>query len=267
MLPRAGGGLKRARYAPDVLRVFAVIAAALWAVPAAGLDAALYARLLDAHTREVSDIAGTRVDYAALRGAAAADWRRLVASLAESPVADAPRAERLAFWINAYNVLAIDMVVRNAPRRSIRDIGSPLRSVWKRPAGLAAGRRVTLHEIEHDILRSMGEPRIHAAIVCASLSCPPLLREPYRAEALDAQLDASVRRWLADPRKGMRLDRERGVLHLSVIFRWFREDFAAAGGAPAFAQRFAPGETAKWLAAHPPPRIRWLDYDWSLNRL
>jgi len=250
-----------------VLRVAVVIAAALWAAPAAGFDAALYARLLGEHTREVADIAGTRVDYAALRGAAAADWRRLVASLAEGPAADAPRAERLAFWINAYNVLAIDMVVRNAPRRSIRDIGSPLRSVWKRPAGLAAGRRVTLHEIEHDILRPMGEPRIHAAIVCASLSCPPLLRAPYRADSLAAQLDASVRRWLADPRKGMRLARAQGVLHLSVIFRWFREDFESAGGALAFAQRFAPGETAEWLAAHPPPRIRWLDYDWSLNRL
>jgi len=249
-----------------VLRVAVVIAAALWAAPAAGFDAALYARLLGEHTREVADIAGTRVDYAALRGAAAADWRRLVASLAEGPAADAPRAERLAFWINAYNVLAIDMVVRHAPPQSIRDIGSLLRPVWRRPAGMAAGRTRTLHEIEHEILRPMGEPRVHGAIVCASLSCPSLSRVPYRPEPLDAQLDDGMRRWLADSRKGLRVDRKAQTLYLNPVFRWFASDFDATGGVPAFVLRPAPADAAAWLRMRSvPPRIRYLDYDWRLN--
>ena len=60
------------------------------------------------------------------------------------------------------------------------------------------GREVTLDGIEHRTLRPLGDPRIHGAIVCASLSCPPLRQEPYREERLDAQLDDNVRRWLAD---------------------------------------------------------------------
>ncbi|MDD9823747.1 MAG: DUF547 domain-containing protein [Gammaproteobacteria bacterium] len=245
---------------------------------AAGLDLALYARLLAEHTQSVPDVAGVRVDYAALRGGApdsrqsaavnnaAADWRRLVASLAAADGPGTTQAERLAFWINAYNVLAIDMVVRHAPPQSIRDIGSLLRPVWRRPAGMAAGRTRTLHEIEHEILRPMGEPRVHGAIVCASLSCPSLSRVPYRPETLDAQLDDGMRRWLADSRKGLRVDRKAQTLYLNPVFRWFASDFDATGGVPAFVLRHAPADAAAWLRMRSvPPRIRYLDYDWRLN--
>jgi hypothetical protein len=91
-------------------------------------------------------------------------------------------------------------VRRHYPIDSIRSIGSFFSPVWKKTAGEIGGRSYTLYEIEHEILRPMGEPRIHAAIVCASLSCPPLRREPYRAAELEAQLEDNVRRWLADPR-------------------------------------------------------------------
>ena len=193
----------------------------LAAPPAAAFDLELYQRLLREHTREVSDAAGVRVDYAALRRSE--DWRRLVASLSASdPAQLAERSQRLAFWIDAYNVLAIELVVRNQPRESIRDIGTLFSPVWKREAGRIAGRPYSLDEIEHAILRPLGEPRIHAAIVCASVSCPSLAREPYRAETLDAQLDASLRRFLADPRKGSRLDAARGALVLSLDLRLVR---------------------------------------------
>ena len=244
-----------------------VAAALLAGLPATAFDLDLYARLLAAHTRLVPDRAGVRVDYAALRGSAG--WRALVASLAASdPEQLGSRDARLAFWIDAYNVLAIDLVVAGGPVASIRDLGSFLRPVWKREAGRIGGRAVTLDEIEHDILRKAGEPRIHAAIVCASVSCPSLAREPFRAATLDAQLTAAMRGFLADPRKGARLDAERGVLTLSPIFHWFAEDFAPAGGALGFVRPYLPEPTRAWLAQHAGRvELDWFDYDWSLNGL
>lgn len=249
------------------MRIALILALGLPAVPSRGLDLDLYARLLSEHTREVPDLAGVRVDYAALAGSD--DWRRLVAGLAaDDPGALADREATLAYWINVYNVLAIDMVVQHHPVGSIRDIGSFLRPVWKRPVAPVGGRPTSLDHVEHDVLRPLGEPRIHAAIVCASLSCPPLAREPYRAERLDAQLDAGFRRWLADPRKGVRLDRASRTLHLSPIFDWFEEDFEVSGGVLATVRRFAPPDVAAWIAEHgDDARIRYLDYDWSLNGL
>jgi hypothetical protein len=227
-------------------------------------DTAAYSRSLASHTAEVAGLAGVAVDYAALRGDP--DWAAAVAALgACRPDTLRSRAERLAFWINAYNLLAIDLVVRAGPLESIRDLGSLLRPVWKREAGRIGGRGYSLDEIEHAILRPLGEPRIHAAIVCASLSCPPLRREPYAAERLDAQLDDSLRRFLADPRKGARWDAATGTLWLSRVFEWFEADFAAAGGVVAFVRPHLPEPVRAGLPAF--PRVRHLDYDWSLNDL
>lgn len=233
--------------------------------PAAALDAQLWAQLLERHSAAVPDTAGTRVDYAGLR--ASADWRRLVESLARrDPAALATRAARLAFWINAYNVLAIETVVRAYPIDSIRDAGSFLRPVWVREAGRVGGRAVTLDEIEHRILRPLGEPRVHAAIVCASVSCPSLRREPYAAERLESQLDDALRRWLADPRKGARLDRAAGSLTLSRVFDWFAEDFEP--GVLAFLLPYFPDADRAWLAGRMNTvKLRYFEYDWSLNDL
>jgi len=127
---------------------------------------------------------------------------------------------------------------------------------------------VTLDEIEHGIVRPLGDPRTHSVVVCASTSCPALPREPLRAALLDAQLDAAMRRWLADPEKGLRIDRARDAVHLSKIFDWFEEDFAKAGGVLAFAARYAPDADREWLRAHAATaRIEYFDYDWAVNAL
>ena len=233
--------------------------------PALAIEVGLYRELLERYTIEVNDTAGTRVDYEGLQRSA--DWARLIASLDRSrPEELRTRQEKLAYWINVYNILTIDLVRRNYPVSSIRDLGSFLRPVWQRQAGRVGGRSYTLDEIEREILRGFGEPRIHGAIVCASVSCPSLRREPYEAASLDLQLDDSVRRWLADPRKGARLDPSSGTVHLSRIFEWFMKDFAEGGGARAFVRRYAQPEVASWLreSGEDGP-IRYLDYDWSLN--
>lgn len=243
-----------------------LLAAALPAV-ASGFDRDLYAALLQEYTREVDDMAQVRVDYRGLR--AEPRWRRLVEGLEASDLeALRTREERMAFWIDAYNVLAIETVVRAEPKSSIRDVGNFLFPVWKRKVARIGGKERSLDEIEHAILRPMGDPRVHGAIVCASLSCPPLRREPYRPDTLDAQLDHNARVWLSDPRKGLRIDREKKVVWLSSIFDWFREDFEASGGVLAFVERHAPQAQARWLARHgAEARVRSLDYDWSLNAL
>jgi len=233
---------------------------------AAPLDTALYDRLLEEHTRVVDDAAGVRVDYRAL--AESDGWKRLIANVdATNPDVLATRNEKLAFWINVYNILAIDLVVRNQPVDSIRDIGRLFRPVWDRPAGRVGRRRVTLDEIEHETLRPMGEPRIHVALVCASVSCPPLRRSAWQAADLDAQLDAAWRGWMADPATGLRVDRESRTFYLSRVFDWFEADFEPAGGVLAFVEPYLPPDDRRWLARYPGPRIRYLRYDWDLNGL
>jgi len=231
------------------------------------LDRDLYGALLERHTRTVEDAAGTRVDYAALRDDPG--WRRLVDGLdAADPDALASREARLAFWIDVYNVLAADWIVREGPVESIRDLGNFLRPVWKKPAGRVGGREVTLHEVEHEILRPMGEPRIHFAIACASTSCPSLRRQPFRPGALERQLDEQTRAFLADPRKGLAVERADRAVRVSKIFDWFEEDFEPAGGVPAFLACHAPEAQRAWLAEHARAlELRYLPYDWTVNAL
>ena len=168
------------------------------------------------------------------------------------------RRERLAFYINAYNILAMKTVVDHWPLDSIKDAGGLFGSVWKQDAGVIGGRTVSLDQIEHRILRPLGEPRIHMAIVCASVSCPDLRPEPYRAARLDDQLDQQTRAFLANPGKGLRL--KGSVARVSRIFDWFEEDFRRAyGGVRPFLRRYRPdvAQTVNIEADLP--------YDWSLN--
>ena len=105
--------------------------------------------------------------------------------------------------------------------------------------GVVAGKKRTLNEIEHEILRKMGEPRIHVAIVCASVSCPDLRAEAYTVEKLDSQLDDQLTLFLANPKKGLHIDKK-GYLYMSSIFKWFAEDFETKGGVRKFLAPYAP---------------------------
>jgi len=164
-------------------------------------------------------------------------------------------SQRIAFYINAYNIFAIKMVVDHYPLESIRDVGSFLRPVWNRRAGTLGGDDVTLDQIEHDILRKLGEPRIHFAIVCASVSCPDLRAQAFESELLSEQLDEQVSGFLRNAQKGLEVDK--GLIRVSKIFDWFEEDFEPAG-AEAFIRRYRD------LPANTRVRAN-LDYDWSLN--
>ncbi len=231
------------------------------------MNSDLYAILLDRYTREVPDVAGTRVDYAGLQHSR--EWQTLIEELEgfDSERLQT-REQRLAFWINAYNILAIDLVRRNDSVDSIRDLGSLFAPIWDKEAGRIGERPYSLREIENEILRPMGDPRIHAAIVCASTSCPSLRREPYVASKLHAQLDDALRRFLANPHKGLRVDQRREILHLSKVFDWFESDYAPAGGVLRFVLPYMPDDALAFVQRIGSDiRVSYLEYDWTLNDL
>jgi hypothetical protein len=176
------------------------------------------------------------------------------------------REQRFAFWINAYNLMAIKTIVDRYPVDSIKDGGNLLFPIWKKEVATVAGRGYSLDEVEHGILRpELRDPRVHFAVVCASLSCPDLRTEPYRAERLDAQLDDATRTFLANETKGLVAGPSDEAARVSSIFKWFGEDFAPAGGVAAFVRANAPPAVAGRIARLEDSGLSYLDYDWSLN--
>tara|TARA_Y100001960_G_scaffold246627_1_gene261689 strand:- start:753 stop:1547 length:795 start_codon:yes stop_codon:yes gene_type:complete len=174
------------------------------------------------------------------------------------------RDEKLVFWINTYNILAAKMVVDHFPIKSIKDIGNFFNPVWKKPAGNVAGKERTLDEIEHEILRKLDEPRIHTAIVCASVSCPDLRLEAFNIETLNKQLNNQVIEFLKSSEKGMKIDIKGRQVYLSSIFKWFEDDFASRGGVLKFIRKYVSPEVAKQLARSD-IKVSYLDYNWDLN--
>ena len=170
------------------------------------------------------------------------------------------REARLAFWMNAYNAFAIKGIV---------DGYSPM-TIWGQyryfiartyPVG---GEFINLNDIEKKVLiPDFHEPRVHFAIVCASYSCPKLRSEAFDAAVLERQFDENARDFINDPKKN-RFDRRTKVAHLSMIFKWFEEDFAAhSGSLLKYVRRYvAEPAVASELESY---RIEYLDYDWSLN--
>ena len=236
-----------------------------------------YSKILSAH------VVGIRVDYAKLANDRA-ELERIVQAFGNVPPSELrawSREQRLAYWINAYNLFTMKVIVDHYPiqgswislhpRNSIRQIDG----VWDELTWNAAGRAVTLDEIEHEILRpTFDEPLIHFAINCAALSCPPLRPDAYRADMLEAQLADSTRRALSGD--GW-LQIDGATLRVTAILDWFGGDFI-----PRYADRIdvavSPRDRAilGLIAEHGPPaaqslatdpnvRVRFLRYDWSLS--
>lgn len=172
------------------------------------------------------------------------------------------RQDRLAFWINAYNAFAI---------QGILDGYSPMTLVGRYRYFIArtyrvGGAEIDLYDLEQKILiPEFREPRIHFAIVCASSSCPGLHSWAYRADMLEEQLEQSARDFINDPTRN-RFDRGRKVAYLSMIFKWFEEDFVAQSGSLLrYVKRYvADPEVTRDLEANA-YTVEFLDYDWRLN--
>ena len=217
------------------------------------------------------------VDYSALQ-ANRQSLDRFNQSLAEvdaNTYQSWSESEQLAFLINAYNSLTLQSIIDREPlEKSIRDIPG----VWKIRKFQVAGSSKTLDNIEHDTIRKdFNEPRIHVALVCAAMSCPPLRNEPYLPEKLDEQLDEQVNKFINSP-KGFKLDRHKNKVYLSSIFKWYGKDWIDSYN---IKDKFAGSRKEKavlnFLSNYLSPeerqyleegryKVMYLDYDWSLNK-
>jgi uncharacterized membrane protein YdjX (TVP38/TMEM64 family) len=167
---------------------------------------------------------------------------------------------------NAYNLLAIKAVLDQYPTVSIKDGGSLFSPIWKKSIGAVGGTPYSLDAIEHGILRkAFREPRVHFAIVCASLSCPDLRPEPFVAARLGAQLDGQIAAFLGNPAKGLAPGADGRSARVSSIFKWFAGDFEGSGGVAAFIRAKAASDVAVRIRALTDAGLSYLDYDWSLN--
>lgn len=220
------------------------------------MDWSVYEQSLKEHVTEArqNGVNVNLVDYKALRKDTG--FIGLADQLAKAGIEFSSDNHKMAFYINAYNYYAIKIVLDKEPENSIRDIGNVVQPVWKRTVGQIAGEDVSLDTIEHEILRPMGDPRIHFAIVCASLSCPNLRSEAYTADKLEAQLDDQARSFVNDETKGAVIRGEE--LYLSNIFDWFEEDFNTSGGVLGFIQLYRND-----LGRYQDYKI--IEYHWELN--
>ena len=174
--------------------------------------------------------------------------------------------EKRAFLINAYNAFTIKLILDNYPVKSIRKIGGFFQSPWEiKFFSILDGQIKSLDPIEHEWLRvkpELFDPRVHAAVNCASISCPKLARTAYTASNLNQQLDKAMKTWMSDPSRNKF---SKGSAKLSKIYDWFEKDFGKSDKqALQFALNFLPEQIKALLG--PDPDIDYLDYDWNLNK-
>ena len=236
-----------------MIRVISFFAICLLAQGAANPDHSLWNSLVRAYVTP-----DALVDYVGLKRSARPELERYLATLAPKWPAEMTAAGRKAALINAYNALMIKWVLDNYPVESIWQTKHP----FTQARHDVDGRKMSLDDIE-TTLRNMGDPRIHAAIVCASRGCPPLRREAYVESRLNTQLDDSTRLWLANPKRNQFFP-ERGVAEVNPIFKWYKGDFEKNGGdVSSFLARYAPPQNV--FLKQPGARIRYKPYHWGLN--
>lgn len=237
-----------------------------------------WSRLLEQHVVWTDNGTASEADYRALKQQQETLGHYL-ASLSAVERADYDhwsRPQQLAFLINAYNAFTIELILSRYPDLdSIKELGSLFSSPWKQRFFSLLGKERSLDEIEHRMVRQPGvfdEPRIHVALVCASIGCPALRPEAYTPEQLEQQLEDGLRRFLSD-RSRNRYNPQHNRLEVSRLFDWYEEDFSRGHGGftslkslfsryaalltdiPAAQQQIADGKI----------RITHLDYDWRLN--
>ncbi len=262
-----------ARGAPRLATRTGVVLAAfgLGASPARAepvFDHAAFDELLRAH------VAGGLVDYDAFQASPA--FAAYLRSLAAFDPAGLPRAERLAFWINAYNAYTIELINAHGERESIRNInrgpfGIRAYGPWQEPIAVVGGTAYGLDHVEQEIIRpEFRGPRSHFALVCAALGCPPLRSEAYSGARLEEQLEDQARVFLRLSPDKNRVDVAHRAVYLSQVFRFrdYEDDFGGSRGDVArfIARYYPPGPERELLESGGWTKWRYTEYDWALNR-
>jgi hypothetical protein len=261
-------------------RLFLALAALVASLSAFALDHSHRAwdELLKAHVKSVHAGNASQVDYAGF----ARDRARLKTVLDDYQKVtraefDAwPKAAQQAFLVNAYNAFTVEKILTRYPKiGSIRDFGTVFGNPWKDRFFTLFGQPATLDQVEHEMLRKEGvydDPRVHVAVVCASIGCPMLRDEAFTAERLEAQLDDAMRRFLSD-RARNRYNPQTGKLEVSRIFDWYGKDFekghkgfaSVKGTLARYADLLADRPEHRAAVREQKAEVAFLDYDWTLN--
>ena len=203
-----------------------------------------------------------KVNYKAMKADKVKLYEYLAILSKQKPGSNWSKNEKLAFWINAYNAFTVKLIIDNYPLKSIKDLNPTLsiifvNTVWDKKIFSIGGKKMSLNNIEHSILRKMNEPRIHFTIVCASVSCPNLLNTAYQADIVDKQLNQAAIHFLSDKSKNI-IDKSKP--QLSKIFDWFGGDFKVNGRSTIdFINQFTAIQIDKNAD------IGYLTYNWNLN--
>lgn len=237
------------------------------------VDHAVWDGLLKAHIKP--DATGlNRFDYAGLKARGQDRLKAYITALQAVDVAKLDRPEQFAFWSNLYNAKTIDVVLDHYPVASIRNISinEGLLGFFKKSAGfggpwkakilIVAGQKLSLDDIEHNILRPVfKDPRVHYAVNCASMGCPNLSDVAFTGANLEKQLDAGARAFVNHPRGIAVVD---GKVTASSIYTWFQVDFGGSdAGVLAHVRKFAAPELSEKLKTV--TSIGTYQYDWALN--
>lgn len=170
------------------------------------------------------------------------------------------KEDQMAFLINAYNAFTVKLIIENYPLKSIKDIGSFFFSPWKKEFFKLLGKKRHLDYIEHEVLRKdFKEPRVHFAVVCASMGCPNLQNFAWTGKKLEEQFQLATKNFLGQKDKNF-YDKKKKTLFISKIFKWYGDDFNSLHkSAKNFILNFYKIEDKKDIA------IKWQDYKWELN--
>ena len=232
--------------------------------------------LLAKHVKWLADGKQSRMDYRGLAANRAALQAVLAQWSAVTPAQFAAfsRDQQMAFLINAYNGFTAELVLTKYPGlKSIKDVGTLLQSPWKNKFFTLLGEQHHLDWIEHEQLRpKYNEPRLHAAVNCASIGCPGLRPDAFTAAKLEAQLADGMARFMGD-RSRNRYNAQSGKLEVSAIFKWFREDFEKGQRGFSkledvfafYADQLTDDAGGREKLRAKTVSISFLDYDWSLN--
>lgn len=168
------------------------------------------------------------------------------------PVENWSKNEKLAYYINLYNAATVKLIIDNYPLKSIKDISSP----WDKKWVMVGGKKLSLGNIEHKILRKMDEPRIHFAINCASYSCPKLVNKAFLPESMEMQLEEATIDFVNDSSRNKISENK---VQLSNIFKWYKGDFTDNGTLIEYLNQYSKTKADKKA------KVSYLTYDWGLN--
>ena len=210
------------------------------------LDHSTWDKLLKKHVQEngMVDYKGFKKDRAELD-----KYLKMLSS--QEPTEDWGTDELLAYYINLYNAYTVDLILKNYPVESIKDIDSP----WTKEFVKVGDTEISLGGIENSVLRKMNEPRIHFAINCASISCPKLLTEAYTANKIEEQLERATKEFINSDKNEISAD----AAKLSSVFDWYSKDFKENGSLIGYVNKYSNTKINSGAS------ISYKDYNWDLN--